>query len=112
MATSPEQTLAALRTLLEGPAASLPAGAVPITDNTSNLNIYIILCNSLGITFTTVAIVLRMYTKVFILRMLAWEDCEFSFSSYDVAAVYLLSSLRCHRPCMGEVAYGIRKLFY
>ena len=111
-ATSPEQTQAALRTLLEGPAMNPPAGVVPNFDNPSNLDVYLTLCNTLGIAFATVTVILRMYTKVFILRALAWEDCRIYFSSYDFAAVYLLLSLRCHRPCMGEVACGNWPLFY
>ena len=81
MATSsPEQTQAALRTLLQGPAASPPAGVIPNLDNPANLDIYITLCHTLSIFLTTMAILLRIYTKVFILRVLAWEDCKFYFS--------------------------------
>ena len=103
---SPEQTLAALRTLLEGPAMSPPAGVVPDFDNPANLDNYATVCNALGIAFATVAVVLRIYTKVFILRVLAWEDCGSHFLSYNVTAVDLLLLLRCHRPCMGKVHCG------
>ena len=109
---SPEQTLAALRTLLEGPAMSPPAGVVPDFDNPANFDDYATVCNSLCIAFATLAVVLRMYTKVFILRVLAWEDCGFYFLSYDVAVVHLLSPLRCHSHCMGKVAFGNMLLFY
>ena len=83
---NPEQAQAALRTLLEGPAASPPAGVVPDFDDTANLDIYVALSIPLCIAFATVAVILRMYTKTFILRVLAWEDCGFYFLSYDVAA--------------------------
>ena len=109
---SPAQTLAALRTLLEGPAMSPPAGVVPDFDNPANLDNYATVCNALSIAFPTLAVVLRMYTKVFILRVLAWEDCGFRFLSYDVTAVNLLSPLRCHHPCMGKVHCGKWPLFY
>ena len=103
---SPEQTQAAMRTLLEGPAMSPPAGVVPNFDDPANLDIYVTLTITLCVAFSTVAFVLRMYTKVFILRVLAWEDCGFYFLSHDVAAVHLLIPLRCHRRCMGKVACG------
>ena len=104
MAMSPEQSQAALRKLLEGPAMSPPAGVVPNFDAPANLDIYVTLTIALGVAFSTVAVVLRIYTKVFILRVLAWEDCGFYFLPHDVAAVYLLLPLRYHSPCMGKVA--------
>ena len=74
---NPEQAQTALRTLLEGPAMSPPAGVVPNFNSPASLDTYVILTVTLGLTFITVAVVLRMYTKVFILRVLAWEDCGF-----------------------------------
>ena len=112
MGMSPEQTQAALRTLLEGPAMSPPAGVAPNFDDPANLDIYVILTITLCVAFSTVAVVLRMYTKVFILRVLAWEDCGFYFLSHDVAAVYLLLPLRCHCPCMGISACKDSLMFY
>ena len=109
---NPGQAQAALRILLEGPAVSPPAGVVPNFDNPANLDVYVTLCNTLCFVFATLAVVLRMYTKVYILRVLAWEDCGFYFSSRDVASVYLLLPLRCHSPCMGKVARGHCPLFY
>lgn len=79
MATSPEQTQAALRTLLEGPAMNPPAGVVPNFDDPANLDIYVTLAITLCVASSTLTVVLRMYTKVFILRVLAWEDCGFYF---------------------------------
>lgn len=104
MSMSPEQTQAALRTLLEGPAMSPPAGVVPNFDDPANLDVYFNVTITLCIAFSTVAVILRMYTKVCILRVLAWEDCEFCFLSQDVAPIYLLLPLRCHCPCMGTSA--------
>ena len=109
---SPEQAQAALRTLLEGPAMSPPAGVVPNFDDPANLDIYVTLTITLGVAFSSVAVILRMYTKVFILRVLAWEDCGFYFLSYDVAAFCLLLPLRRHCACMGKVACGDRPIFY
>ena len=75
--TSPTQVQAELRTLLEGPAMSPPAGVIPDFDHAPNLDIYVIVTITLCTIFATLAVLLRMYTKVFILRVLAWEDCRF-----------------------------------
>ena len=111
-AMSPEQSQAALRTLLEGPATNPPAGVVPDFSDPANLDIYVTLCNSLCFAFATLAVILRMYTKMFILRVLAWEDCRFYFLSYDVAAIHSLLLLRRHSHCMGKEAFGKLLLLY
>ena len=87
--TTPEQVQAALRTLLERPAMSPPPGVLPDFHNPSNLNVFVALTISLCVTFATVAVLLRMYTKVFILRALAWEDCRrHSYPFYDLHFSY------------------------
>ncbi|CAD6593760.1 MAG: hypothetical protein ASARMPRED_007916 [Alectoria sarmentosa] len=73
-AMTPEQAQAALQTLLEGPAMSPPAGTIPNFHDPPNLDAFVALTIALCVTFGTLAVVLRMYTKVFILRALAWED--------------------------------------
>lgn len=55
---------------------SPPAGAIPNFYNPPNLDVFVALTITLCVTFGTLAVVLRMYTKIFILRALAWEDCE------------------------------------
>lgn len=77
--TTPEQAQAALRTLLEGPAISPPAGVIPNFHDPSNLDVFVALTMTLSVTFGTVAVLLRMYTKIYILRALAWEDCGCSY---------------------------------
>ena len=74
--TSLQQVQTELRTLLEGPAMSPPAGVIPDFSHAPNLDIYVALTITLGITFATLAVLARMYTKVFLLRVLAWEDCR------------------------------------
>ncbi|KAM0803966.1 hypothetical protein BDR22DRAFT_886260 [Usnea florida] len=73
-ATSSEQAQASLRGLLEGPAMSPPTGVIPNFHDPPNLDAFVALTISLCIGFGTLAVALRMYTKVFILRVLAWED--------------------------------------
>ena len=74
---TPEQAQAALRTLLEGPAMSPPVGVIPNFHDPPNLDVFVTLTIIFCVAFGTVAVLLRMYTKVFILRALAWEDCRF-----------------------------------
>ena len=74
--TDPEQAQAALRKLLEGPAMSPPTGMISNFQDPSNLDVFIALTITLCVTFGTLAVLLRMYTKLFILRALAWEDCK------------------------------------
>ena len=73
---SPTQVQAELLTLLEGPAMSPPAGVIPDFDHAPNLDIYVTVTTTLCVIVATLAVLLRMYTKVFILRVLAWEDCR------------------------------------
>ena len=75
-AMTAEQSQAALRTLLEGPAMSPPPGVTPNFHDPPNLDAFIALTLAVCVTFSTLAVLLRMYTKVFILRALAWEDCR------------------------------------
>ena len=86
--TSPTQVQAELRTLLEGPAMSPPAGVIPDFDHAPNLDIYVKTTITLCVIFATLAVLLRMYTKVFILRALAWEDCRFTFTSRGMAVTF------------------------
>ena len=94
----------ALRQMLEGPALSPPAGVISNFHDPPNLDAFVALTLGLCIGFVTLAVVLRMYTKVFILRALAWEDCGFLIR-YPIisAAATLLISFRCYRPGMGKV---------
>ena len=82
-ATSLEQAQAALRGLLERPAMSPPAGIVPNFHDPPNLDSLVALTLTLCIGIGTLAVALRMYTKVFILRVLAWEDCGSIPLSYN-----------------------------
>ena len=75
---TPEQSQAALRTLLEGPAMSPPPGVIPNFHNPPNLNAFVIMTVVLCFAFATLAVLLRIYTKIYILRALAWEDCRLS----------------------------------
>ena len=57
---------------------SPPAGVLPNFRDPPNLDLYDTLTIALCVAFGTLAVILRMYTKVFISRVLAWEDCRFN----------------------------------
>ena len=72
-----EQTGAALERLLNGPAGSPPAGTMPNFNNPSqNLVMVLYVTAGLSVTFATFAVVIRIYTKHFLLRSMGYEDCE------------------------------------
>ena len=52
-----------------------PAGGISNFHDPPNLDLFVALTLALCIGTGTLAVALRMYTKVFILRVLAWEDC-------------------------------------
>ena len=69
---NPEQ----LQELLNGPAGSPPVGVIPNLNDPPDLDTYVILTISVCMTLATVAVLLRMYTKISITRSLAYEDCK------------------------------------
>ena len=70
-------TAAAEQAKLNGPAMAPPPGVVPNFVDPPNLRHIVILVLTLCMTFSAIAVLLRMYTKVFILRKVVFEDCRF-----------------------------------
>lgn len=78
--TSPwtsEQSAAKIQALLKGPAGPPPSGVLLSFDNPPNLNSEIIFTLTLCMAITTIAVLMRMYTKLFLIRSMAYEDCEY-----------------------------------
>ena len=94
-APTPEQ----LHALLNGPAGTPPAGVVPSPQNPPNLNASLIVTLTLVLTFGTLAVFMRMYTKVFIIRSVAYEDCTFPQLPPPAR---MLIFLRCCHARMGK----------
>lgn len=94
-APTPEQ----LRALLNGTAGKPPAGVMPNLQNPPNLNAFLILTLTLALTFGTLAILMRMYTKLFIIRSVAYEDCTFPQLAPPIC---ILTLLRCCHARMGK----------
>ena len=86
---------------------SPPAGVTPDFGHAPNLDIYVTTTITLCVIFATLAVLLRMYTKMFILRVLAWEDCRFTFILRNkTSSCHVLNLSRCHRTSMGSIVRG------
>ena len=79
---------------------SPPPGVIPNFRDAPNLDVFVVLTITLCVSFATVAVLLRMYTKVFILRAVAWEDCKLIRA---IGYNHRLTLFRYHRPSMGEM---------
>ena len=66
-----------LQQLLNGPAEKPPPGVLPNFNDPSNLDTAFIITLTFCITFATLAFLLRIYTKIFLIRSVAYEDCEY-----------------------------------
>ena len=74
---TPEQSHAALQTLLNGPAGLPPAGILPNFQNPpQNLASVFRVIAALALGFATVAVVIRIYTKRCLIRSMGYEDCR------------------------------------
>ena len=66
-----------LQGLLDGPAGPPPAGVTPNMANPANLEGVVIVTVTLSLVLTTMAIFMRMYTKLFLIRAFHYEDCKY-----------------------------------
>ena len=69
---TPEQ----LHALLDGPAGKPPSGVVPNLQNPPTLDGLIVFCIIFFSIITILALSMRLYTKAFIIKVWAYEDCE------------------------------------
>lgn len=74
--SSSGQGQAQLEALLNGPAATPSPGILPNFDNPPNLNISIHLSAAICIPLASLAVLIRLYTKCFILRSIGYDDCK------------------------------------
>lgn len=91
-----EQLQAEFQAVLNGPAASPPAGVTPNFNDPPNLDRAVAVVLTLCIFLSTVAVLLRLYTKKFLIRSWAYEDCETPISSLPKFAVSLILTRRSH----------------
>lgn len=71
-----EQSMVALEALLNGPAAPPPAGLTSDFTDPANLHLVGTVVLIICLTLSTLAVLMRMYTKLFVVRSLAPEDCK------------------------------------
>ena len=80
MAATPSSTSgdpqAALEKLLNGPAGLPPTGITPNLENPPNQEVALNIVAILTISFSTCAVIIRIYTKRFVLRTMGYEDCR------------------------------------
>ena len=74
---TPSQSHAAIQALLNGPAVLPPAGVLSNFENPpKNLFSVFLAIAALTLSFATVAVVIRVYTKRCLIRSIGYEDCR------------------------------------
>lgn len=73
---TPEQSHAALQTLLNGPAGPPPDGIIPNFNNPQNQDTIQYVTTAFTLSFATCAVIIRIYIKRFLLRSMGYEDCR------------------------------------
>ncbi len=84
-------TAAELQLPLNGPAGSPPAGTTPNLINSPRLRTASIVIMTVGLALSTLAVLMRMYTKAFLIRSVWYEDCK---SDHRESPAPLLMKLR------------------
>lgn len=105
---TPEQTHAALERLLNGPAGSPPDGTIPNFDNPpQNLIDVVYVTAVLGLSFATLAVAIRIYTKHILLRSMGYED-YFSIIAWVSFIGFAVPALLCVRSGAGTHIWDLR----
>ena len=88
MATSTDSlTPGELQKLLNGPAVAPPAGSTSNLDNPPNMDTVCYLTFYLCLSCATLAVVMRIYTKHFLIHAIAYEDCERRNATFAVSEI-------------------------
>ena len=74
--SDPEQSQAAVQALLNGPAAPPPVGVTPNFENPPNLTRIAFPLLTIFSIISTLAVLVRTYTKLYLIRSTAYEDCR------------------------------------
>lgn len=97
---SPQQ----LETLLNGPAGQPPPGVIPNFDDPPNINGLVILTLTICLVFATLAVLMRTYTKLFLIRSWDYEDCKLFSNLYSPRSIPQLMTFRCDHSGMGKLS--------
>ena len=74
--TSPTPEQLQIEALLDGPAGLPPAGTLPNIHKAAALKNVFYLTIALSIAFSSSALLVRIYTKRFLLRSMGYDDCR------------------------------------
>jgi len=96
---------AVLAAILDGPALEPPKGVKPNFNSHDTLAIYIWPTVLLGLSLSTVFLILRIYTKHFITRSMSWEDCKFT----EYPPLRLLTMIRRCYISLGKATFVTRE---
>ena len=66
------------------PALTPPPGVIPDFQDPFTLRPYFIVASSVGLVVSGFALLLRLYTKIAIVKHCRWEDCKSSGSPWEV----------------------------
>ena len=103
-APTPEQ----IEKLLNGPSLAPPRGVVPNFVDPDNFHVWFIVTAVVCLTFSTLALAMRIYTKMFITRRTEWEDCKFGHLN-DHEQAWLILPRYCS-PRMGRLLVRARNI--
>ena len=65
-----------MQALLDGPAAKPPEDVLPNFQNPPNLRADFTICVALCLSIETIAVAIRLYAKIRLLKSPAYEDCK------------------------------------
>lgn len=100
-----EQPQTKLEELLNGPAGVPPPGILPNFNNPPNLHTSIFAAEAVCLTLTSLAVLIRLYTRHFLLRSVGYDDCQCWYSQL----FYYSNALSRHfRIGMGKNSYDSR----
>ena len=101
-----QQSQAAIEAIVNAPFMSPPPGVMPTFINPPNINHLVIVTMVLCNTFAAFAVIIRIYTKLFLTRSTAAEDCKFCMCVFRTLLTTAAS--RCYGPCMGKINTHLR----
>ncbi len=93
-----------LEALLNGPAGPPPPGVRSNFNDPANLNDLVILTLTLCLVFAALTVLMRTYTKLFLIRSWDYEDCKLTRIRSSSPYAPRLTTLRCSHSRMGKLA--------
>lgn len=103
ISTNSPQYQAEVQILLNGPAGEPPPGTLPNFSNPPNLDAVYIATTAICGSVSFLAVLIRMYTKLFLIRSLVLEDCK--SDSVSFRRFHLIRSVRYHRDSIRKAPF-------